>query len=195
MLFTHLIQITVVDLLGLGKIFKKFNFLKLNNLKKNKIKVTQYIPNFTTNTVSKLLDSQNQTSFLKINKKFYNTQNRQNFLNILFRFQLFYFFLSTFYTIRIIISYLISIKEIILSLNYLFNASNWMEREIWDLFGIYFLNHFDLRRILTDYGFTSHPLRKDNSLIGTHEKIFSDIVALVIQKILSIFQENRSISL
>jgi len=62
----------------------------------------------------------------------------------------------------------------IVSSQSLFPAFNWAEREVWDFFGIFFINHTDLRRILTDYGFSGYPLRKDFPLSGYHEIHFDD---------------------
>jgi len=62
----------------------------------------------------------------------------------------------------------------------LFLASNWFEREVWDLFGIFFSDHSRLRRILTDYGFIGYPLRKDFPCVGFYEVRYSENLQKII---------------
>lgn len=90
------------------------------------------------------------------------------------RFSLIYCLLSTQYNQRMQI--IVQTNELIAitSLTALYKNANWAEREIWDLYGIKFLNHPDLRRILTDYGFEGFPLRKDFPLSGYKEVMYSD---------------------
>jgi NADH:ubiquinone oxidoreductase subunit C len=77
------------------------------------------------------------------------------------------------------------------SITLIFNNANWLEREVWDMMGIPFDNHPDLRRILTDYGFEGHPLRKDFPLSGFSELFYSDTRKLLKYSKVSLSQEYR----
>ena len=90
------------------------------------------------------------------------------------RFKLVYLLLSHEFNQRMIISYFVSENELINSLTKVFPAANWMEREVFDMYGINFKDHPDLRRILTDYNFKGFPLRKDFPLTGFDEVRYSE---------------------
>jgi NADH:ubiquinone oxidoreductase subunit C len=74
----------------------------------------------------------------------------------------------------------------------LFPAFNWAEREVWDFFGIFFVNHSDLRRILTDYGFSGYPLRKDFPLSGYQEVHFDDPLKSIEYRVVELSQAFRT---
>lgn len=77
------------------------------------------------------------------------------------------------------------------SVTSLFSCAAWWEREVWDMFGIFFFDHPDCRRILTDYGFRGHPLRKDFPLSGYVEVRYDDSEKRVVQEPLELAQEFR----
>lgn len=118
-----------------------------------------------------------------------------DFLYLRYRFKLIYNFISHFYNIRYRIS--LNIRELhpIESINSFFECAKWQEREIWDMFGISFKNHPDLRRILNDYGFRNYPLRKDFPLSGFSELIYTDIYDRIDRRPISLAQEMRIFSI
>ena len=108
------------------------------------------------------------------------------------RFKVVYLFLSHEFNQRIILSYLINENEVIPSLTAIYPAANWMEREVFDMYGVKFKDHPDLRRILTDYGFEGHPLRKDFPLTGHTEVRYSEEQKKVIQEPVKLEQNYRN---
>ncbi len=107
------------------------------------------------------------------------------------RFQVVYCLLSIRYNSRIRLNIFVNENDQIDSLSEIFDSSGWVEREIWDLFGIFFKNHFDLRRILTDYGFEGYPLRKDFPLSGYIEIRYDDSLKRIVYEPIEITQEFR----
>ena len=108
------------------------------------------------------------------------------------RFDVVYLFLSHEFNQRIVLKYSISENEVIPSLTSIFPAANWMEREVFDMYGVSFKDHPDLRRILTDYGFEGHPLRKDFPLTGHTEVRYSEDEKKVISEPVKLEQNYRN---
>ena len=108
------------------------------------------------------------------------------------RFKMIYLFLSHEFNQRILISCLINENEIVSSLTKIFPSANWMEREVFDMYGVSFKDHPDLRRILTDYDFEGHPLRKDFPLTGHTEVRYSEDAKKVIKEPVKLEQNYRN---
>ena len=107
------------------------------------------------------------------------------------RFELIYCLLSTKYNSRIKIKTFVDELTPVESIVDLYQSANWLEREVWDMHGVYIEQHPDLRRILTDYGFEGYPLRKDFPLSGYNEVRYDDSQKRVIYEPVELTQEFR----
>lgn len=114
-----------------------------------------------------------------------------DFPNRTWRFEIVYNLLSIDHNSRIRVKTKIDEINYLQSISSIHNSANWYEREVWDLFGIFFENHPDLRRILTDYGFDGFPLRKDFPLSGYIEVRYSEKHKRVISEPIQLAQEYR----
>jgi len=169
---------------------KKINSELTTKIKKSNIKYNQLYLNIDSGD---LIDV---SLFIKNNK---NTKFNQliditvvDYPENIQRFRVVYLFLSHEFNQRIILSYLINENEVIPSLTSIYPAANWMEREVFDMYGVKFKDHPDLRRILTDYGFEGHPLRKDFPLTGHVEVRYSEEQKKVLQEPVKLEQNYRN---
>ena len=169
---------------------KKINSELTTKIKKSEIKHAQlYISIESHNLIDVCL-------YIKSNK---NTKFRQlidvtvvDYPENPQRFKVVYLFLSNEFNQRVILSYFINENELIPSLTSIYPAANWMEREVFDMYGVRFKDHPDLRRILTDYYFEGHPLRKDFPLTGHIEVRYSEDKKKVIQETVKLEQDCRN---
>lgn len=115
-----------------------------------------------------------------------------DFFHKKYRFCVTYDLLSILFNNRVRIKVFVNEIDTIPSSIPIFINANWWEREVWDLFGIYFDNHIDLRRILTDYGFEGHPLRKDFPLFGYSEAVYSEVKKRIVIERVQLTQEFRN---
>ena len=107
------------------------------------------------------------------------------------RFDVIYHFLSMYQNHRIRLRVAVRTTDMVPSVHKLHPSANWFEREVFDMFGILFSGHPDLRRILTDYGFRGHPLRKDFPTTGYTEVRYDEVQKRVVYEPVSLVQEYR----
>lgn len=107
------------------------------------------------------------------------------------RFEIIYNLLSIRFNTRIRIKIIINELQSINSITSIYKGASWFEREIWDMFGIFFYNHPELRRILTDYGFEGYPLRKDFPLSGYLEVYYNELKKRVVYEPIQLSQKYR----
>ena len=107
------------------------------------------------------------------------------------RFEVVYHFLSMYQNHRIRVKLAIREADMVPSIHEIHPSANWFEREVFDMFGILFSGHPDLRRILTDYGFRGHPLRKDFPTTGYTEVRYDAVQKRVVYEPVSLVQEYR----
>jgi NADH:ubiquinone oxidoreductase subunit C len=107
------------------------------------------------------------------------------------RFEVNYMFLNYSLSHRIILRSYATEYSNLPTISDTFSSANWLEREVWDMYGVFFSGHKDLRRILTDYGFSGFPLRKDFPLTGYSEVRYDDSKKQVVLEPLEVSQEFR----
>ena len=175
---------------SLEKLEKKINSELNTKINSSKIKNDQIYLNIDSNDITDVI------LFLKNNE---NTNFKQliditavDYPENEKRFKLVYLLLSHEFNVRILIDCFINENEIPLSLTKIYPSANWMEREVFDMYGISFKDHPDLRRILTDYNFKGYPLRKDFPLTGHNEVRYSEEEKKVIYEPVKLEQNYRN---
>jgi len=154
--------------------------------------------NLKKNEIVFVIDSLYVTSFFSFLKNHINTQYKLlmdvtavDYPSRDRRFEVVYNLCSIRYNSRIRIKICVDEVTPVSSVTHIYSSAGWCEREVWDMFGIFFSNHPDLRRILTDYGFQGHPLRKDFPLSGYVEVRYDDSEKRVISEPVEMTQEFR----
>jgi len=174
----------------LQKLEKKINSELNTKINSSKIKNDQIYLNIDSNDITDVIlflknnENTNFKQLIDITAVDYPTNEK--------RFKLVYLLLSHEFNVRILIDCFINENEIPPSLTKIYPAANWMEREVFDMYGIQFKDHPDLRRILTDYNFNGYPLRKDFPLTGHTEVRYSEEEKKVIYEPVKLEQNYRN---
>ena len=174
----------------LQKLEKKINSELNTKINSSKIKNDQIYLNIDSNDITDVIiflknnENTNFKQLIEITAVDYPANEK--------RFKLVYLLLSHEFNVRILIDCFINENEIPPSLTKIYPAANWMEREVFDMYGIQFKDHPDLRRILTDYNFNGYPLRKDFPLTGHTEVRYSEEEKKVIYEPVKLEQNYRN---
>jgi len=174
----------------LRKLEKKINSELTTKINSSKIKNDQIFLNIDSNDIIDVIlflkndENTNFKQLIDITAVDYPENEK--------RFKLVYLLLSHEFNTRILIDCFINENEIPPSLTKIYPSANWMEREVFDMYGISFKDHPDLRRILTDYGFKGYPLRKDFPLTGHNEVRYSEEEKKVIYEPVNLEQNYRN---
>ncbi len=175
---------------SLKKIEKLINAELSSKISGSEIRYKELLLNTSSNEIIEVI------KFLKLDDRFKFKQLIDiaaiDYPNEEKRFELVYLLLSIESNLRLKISIKFEANEKIPSIVKVFPSANWMEREIFDMYGIKFINHPDLRRILTDYNFKGHPLRKDFPLTGFNEVRYSEKEKKVIYEPVKLEQNYRN---
>lgn len=111
------------------------------------------------------------------------------------RFVFFYYMRSILFNSQILLKLYVKELDCVPSVTGIYSSADWLEREVWDMFGVLFLNHPNLRRILTDYNFSGHPLRKDFPMSGFKEIYHDDVQKRIVFVPVELSQEYRNYQL
>jgi len=174
----------------LRKLEKKINSELTTKINSSKIKNDQIFLNIDSNDIIDVIlflkndENTNFKQLIDITAVDYPENEK--------RFKLVYLLLSHEFNTRILIDCFINENEIPPSLTKIYPSANWMEREVFDMYGISFKDHPDLRRILTDYGFKGYPLRKDFPLTGHSEVRYNEEEKKVIYEPVKLEQNYRN---
>jgi NADH:ubiquinone oxidoreductase subunit C len=174
-----------------------YNPATTNNISEN-INIDELVPTQLTYIITNRHDLRPISAFLKLHSlsKMTNAIDITvvDHINAELRFNVNYQFQSTVTNSRYVLSTWISESTPLLSLQSIYPAFNWAEREAWDMYGVFFAKHPDLRRILTDYGFIGFPLRKDFPLSGFREIQYEELAKQVEYSNAELTQSYRLLS-
>lgn len=169
----------------INALFKLFGMQNSFNFKLQTSNIKMYVTGINYNNILNFKD------LLIFKYQTLSDLTAVNYTDALKSLELNYFFLSYKLNFKYNLKLYINKEDLILSIMPIYQNANWLERELWDLYGVKFIYHQDLRRILTDYGFIGHPLLKLFPLTGFFELRYDDTLEKVVKEGLELTQAYR----